>query len=74
MTKTWLNDAAPYKIYIDAGKEMQFLDFPQRIKYITPGRPNHKPTFASAYFCSDFLPKQHIIEELNISAQNKKVA
>lgn len=59
MSLTWLNDAAPKKIFKD--KDLELLMFDKRMKFIGMG---NKITFSSAYFCYDFLPKQIIMEEL----------
>jgi len=32
------------------------------------GRPNDKITFSSSYYCWNFLPKQIIMERLNVPA------
>lgn len=60
MSITWLNDSAPVKIFKD--RNFQLLMFDKRIAYNGLGRP----TFSSAYFCCDFLPKQIIMEELKV--------
>lgn len=60
MNIAWLNDSAPVKIFKD--RNFQLLMFDKRIAYNGLGRP----TFSSAYFCCDFLPKQIIMEELEV--------
>jgi hypothetical protein len=65
MTNTWLNDSAPKQLFKD--KDLQLLMFDKRMKFITDGRPNDKITFSSSYYCWNFLPKQIIMEELNMS-------
>lgn len=65
MTNTWLNDSAPKQLF--KGKDLQLLMFDKRMKFITDGRSNDKITFSSSYYCWNFLPKQIIMEELNIS-------
>jgi hypothetical protein len=65
MTNTWLNDSAPKQLFKD--KDLQLLMFDKRMKFITDGRPNDKITFSSSYYCWNFLPKQIIMEELNVS-------
>jgi hypothetical protein len=65
MTNTWLNDSAPKQLF--KGKDLQLLMFDKRMKFITDGRPNDKITFSSSYYCWNFLPKQIIMEELNVS-------
>jgi hypothetical protein len=68
MTNTWLNDSAPKQLFKD--KDLQLLMFDKRMKFITDGRPNDKITFSSSYYCWNFLPKQIIMEELNIPKSN----
>ena len=63
MAITWLNDMAPKRLF--AGKDLQLLMFDKRMWFImASGVRNCHPTFSSAYFCWNFLPKQLIIEEL----------
>ena len=65
MTNTWLNDSAPKQIFKD--KDLQLLMFDKRMKFISPdGRDNDKITFSSSYYCYNILPKQIIMEELNV--------
>ena len=65
MTNTWLNDSAPKQLFKD--KDLQLLMFDKRMKFISPdGRDNDKITFSSSYYCWNFLPKQIIMEELNV--------
>lgn len=65
MTNTWLNDSAPKQLFKD--KDLQLLMFDKRMKFHSPdGRSNDKITFSSSYYCWDFLPKQIIMEELNV--------
>lgn len=70
MSNTWLNDSAPKQLFKE--KDLQLLMFDKRMKFIF-GDPeqseldNSKITFSSSYYCYDFLPKQIIMEELNIS-------
>ena len=65
MTNTWLNDSAPKQLFKD--KDLQLLMFDKRMKFISPdGRDNNKITFSSSYYCWNFLPKQIIMEELNV--------
>jgi hypothetical protein len=71
MTNTWLNDSAPKQLFKD--KDLQLLMFDKRMKFHSPdGRPNDKITFSSSYYCWNFLPKQIIMEELDVTP--KKVA
>lgn len=63
MSITWLNDSAPKQIF--AEKELQLLMFDKRIRFIKPnGERMGSPTFSSAYFCYNFLPKQIIMKKL----------
>jgi hypothetical protein len=65
MTNTWLNDSAPKQLFKD--KDLQLLMFDKRMKFYSPdGRPNDKITFSSSYYCWNFLPKQIIMEELDV--------
>ena len=71
MTNTWLNDSAPKQLFKD--KDLQLLMFDKRMKFHSPdGRPNDKITFSSSYYCWNFLPKQIIMEELNIPKSNSQ--
>ena len=71
MTNTWLNDSAPKKIFKD--KDLQLLMFDKRMKFVSPdGRNNDKITFSSSYYCWNLLPKQIIMEDLDMTP--KKVA
>ena len=63
MSITWLNDAAPKQIF--KNKELQLLMFDKRLRFIKPnGEQMGSPTFSSAYFCYNFLPKQIIMKYL----------
>ena len=54
-------------------KDLQLLMFDKRMKFISPdGRNNDKITFSSSYYCWNFLPKQIIMEELQVT--KKKVS
>ena len=65
MTNTWLNDSAPKQLFKD--KDLQLLMFDKRMKFISPdGRNNDKITFSSSYYCYNILPKQIIMEELDV--------
>ena len=64
MSIVWLNDSTPKKLWKQYGKELQLLMFEQRMEFTQNGKGMGSPTFSSAYFCSDFLPKQIIMEEL----------
>ena len=68
MTNTWLNDSAPMRLFKD--KDLQLLMFDKRMKFNSPdGRPNNKITFSSSYYCYNMLPKQIIMEELDVSGK-----
>ena len=68
MTNTWLNDSAPKQLFKD--KDLQLLMFDKRMKFISPdGRDNSKITFSSSYYCYNMLPKQIIMEELNVTGK-----
>ncbi len=62
MSNTWLNDSAPMRLFKD--KDLQLLMFDKRIKFINNGVIQNKITFATSYFCYNFLPKQIIIKSL----------
>lgn len=66
MSIVWLNDSTPKKLWKQYNKEMQLLMFEQRIRFLQNGKSMGSPTFSSAYFCSNFLPKQIIMEKLDI--------
>ena len=67
MSNTWLNDSAPKQLFKD--KDLQLLMFDKRIRYENNGIVQDKITFSSSYYCYNFLPKQIIMEFLNV---NKK--
>ena len=64
MSNTWLNDAAPKQLF--KHKELQLLMFDKRMKFLNNGTTQNKITFSSSYYCYNFLPKQLIMEGLNI--------
>lgn len=67
MSNTWLNDAAPKQLFKD--KDLQLLMFDRRIKFNSPdGRANDKITFSSSYYCWNVLPKQIVMERLNVKS------
>ena len=72
MTNAWLNDKYSKQVFIDAGREMQLLMFDNRMLFINNGDIDTRITFSSSYFCSDFLPKQIILEEIISPADFKK--
>lgn len=61
MSNTWLNDSAPKQLFKD--KDLQLLMFEQRIQF----NNLKKITFSSSYYCWNLLPKQIIMEILNIN-------
>jgi len=65
MSNTWLNDSAPKQLFKD--KDLQLLMFNRRMKFINNGEILNKITFSSSYYCWNFLPKQIIMENLNIN-------
>lgn len=72
MTNTWLNDSAPKQLFKD--KDLQLLMFDKRMKFIMAnGEDNSKITFSSSYYCWNFLPKQIIMEELQIKKIGAKL-
>ena len=47
--------------------DLQLLMFNKRIKFTNPdNRANDKVTFSSAYYCNNILPKQIIMETLDV--------
>lgn len=66
MSIVWLNDSTPKKLWKEHNKDMQLLMFEQRMRFIQNGKCMGSPTFSSAYFCCDFLPKQIITESLDM--------
>ena len=69
MTNTWLNDAAPQRLFKD--KDLQLLMFDKRMKFVNNGKTLNKITFSSSYYCWDFLPKQLILLDwININNLN----
>ena len=67
MSNTWLNDKYSKWVFYEARRDMQLLLFDKRIKYSNPeGVVENKITFSSSYYCSDFLPRDIIIEKLDI--------
>lgn len=60
MSNTWLNDSAPKQLF--KYKDLQLLMFEQRVQY----NNLKKITFSSSYYCWNLLPKQIIMEKLNI--------
>lgn len=66
MMVTWLNDAAPIKLFWE---DLQLLLFDKRIVFDGKGG---RPNFSSCYFCKDFLPKQICTRVLDIPKSSKK--
>jgi hypothetical protein len=64
ITNTWLNDAAPKQLFKD--RDLQLLLFDKRMKFLNNGTTEDKITISSSYYCFNFLPKQIIMENLNI--------
>ena len=64
MSNTWLNDSAPKQLFRD--KQLELLMFEQRMLFNNRGIIDKRITFSSSYFCHDFLPKQIIIEKLEL--------
>lgn len=64
MSNTWLNDSAPVKLFME--KDLQLLMFDKRMKFMNNGEVQNKITFKSSYYCWNFLPKQIVMETLNI--------
>ena len=64
MSNTWLNDSAPKKLF--KHKDLQLLMFEERMLFSNNGEINKKITYSSSYYCYNLLPKQIIIESLNI--------
>ncbi len=68
MSNTWLNDKYSKWVFYESNRNMELLMFDKRIKFTKPdGTVENKITFSSSYYCSDFLHKDIIISELNVS-------
>lgn len=67
MTITWLNDAAPAKLF--KNKELQLLLFEKRMQF--KNQKLGKINYSSAYFCWNFLPKQIVIRDFSNRNQMK---
>jgi len=66
MTNTWLNDSAPKKLFKDV--DLQLLMFDKRMEFKRmSGEYAKQITFSSSYYCYNFLPKQIVIKQLNIT-------
>lgn len=70
MTNVWLNDKAPFQVF---GEDLQLLVLKDRVSFLREdGTSMGRPSFASSYYCKDFLPKQIIIRDLtNAIGENK---
>ncbi len=67
MSNTWLNDKYSKWVFYESNRDMQLLMFDKRIKFTDPkGNVENKITFSSSFYCSDFLPRDIVIKELNI--------
>ena len=64
MSLTRLNDSAPKQLFYE--KDLQLLMFDKRVKFENNGVIQNKITFSSAYYCYNFLPKQIIMERLDV--------
>lgn len=61
MSMTWLNDKAPFQVF---GDSLQLLVLKDRVHFKdVNGNDMGRPSFASAYFCKDFLPKTICLEQ-----------
>lgn len=68
MTLAWLNDTAPKILWKD--KDLQLLMFDERVRFKGMGS---QPTFSSAYYCYNFLPKQIIMRSLKEDIRQVKL-
>lgn len=59
MSNTWLNDAAPNKLF--EKKDLQLLMFRKRINFNCATGTIGRPTFSSSFYCWNLLPKQIIM-------------
>jgi len=65
MSNTWLNDAAPKQLFFE--KDLQLLMFDKRMEFDNQASgASNKVTFSSSYFCWNFLPKQIVMEKLEV--------
>lgn len=70
MSNTWLNDSAPKQLF--AEKDLQLLMFDKRMRFLNNGEIQNKITFSSSYYCYNFLPKQIIMETLEIERKTEE--
>lgn len=71
---TWFNDAAPVQIFLERNREMQILMFDYRMRFLNSGVIDNKINFKSVYLYCDFLPRQIILEHLDVPKTQTKVA
>jgi len=66
MTLAWLNDSGSKLAFSETGRKMQLLMFLERMNFIRGDGLKHDstPSFSSAYYCSDFLEEDIVIESL----------
>lgn len=64
MTNAWLNDKYSKWVFKEAGRQMQLLMFDKRIHFVQGGVVDKRTTFSSSYFCSNMLPNDIVLEEL----------
>ena len=63
MSNVWLNDKAPFAVF---GEDLQLLVLTERVNFLdVNGNSMGRPSFASSYFCKDFLPKQIMVRGLS---------
>ncbi len=68
MTLAWLNYSGSKLAFTDTKRDMKLLMFNQRMDFIKScgGSPDIKEiSFSSAYYCSNFLPRDIILENLD---------
>lgn len=62
MSVVWLNDKAPKEVF---GDSLQLLLYDERIYYNDEnGNCLGRPSFSSAFFCKDFLPKDIVVRKI----------
>lgn len=66
MTLTWLNDAAPKRLFRE--RALQLLMFEERVDY----GQGDKITFSSAYFCCDLLSQGILVDSLRRFGMGEK--
>lgn len=69
MSMVWLNDKYSGWVFYEAGRQMQLLKFDKRIYYEVNGVTRTDITFASGYYCSDFLPRDIVLRKLRRDGQ-----